>query len=57
MEKDKVSDALANKASALDGLKQACRDKRTWLFVLMQYFHLSACSFNSFFPTAVYVPL
>lgn len=23
----------------------------SWLFCLMQNFHLSACSFNSFFPT------
>lgn len=36
---------------AMEGLKQACRDPKTWIFVLMQCFHLSACSFNSFFPT------
>ncbi|GKT50068.1 putative transporter [Colletotrichum spaethianum] len=53
MEKDKLSDSDNNKASAMDGLKQAVRDKRTWLFCLMQNFHLSACSFNSFFPTVV----
>lgn len=56
MEKDRVansdtSEATASKATAMDGLKQACRDPRTWLFVFMQCFHLSACSFNSFFPT------
>jgi hypothetical protein len=51
MEKDKVSDSSLDKASAWEGLKQACADKRTWLFCLMQNFHLSACSFNSFFPT------
>lgn len=51
MLKDRVSDADDREASALDGLKQACRDKRRWLFCLMQNFHLSACSFNSFFPT------
>ena len=50
MEKDKVSDSL-EEASAWEGLKQACKDKRTWLFCFMQNFHLSACSFNSFFPT------
>lgn len=50
MERDKLSDDVGQ-ASAMEGLKQACRDKRTWLFVLMQNFHLSACSFNSFFPT------
>lgn len=51
MERDKLADADDKPASAWDGLKQACRDKRTWLFCLMQNFHLSACSFNSFFPT------
>lgn len=50
MEKDKVSDSQEG-GSSWDGLKQACKDKRTWLFCLMQNFHLSACSFNSFFPT------
>ncbi|KAL7625471.1 hypothetical protein AAE478_004691 [Parahypoxylon ruwenzoriense] len=50
MERDRISDAL-NRASAWEGLKQACKDKRTWLFCLMQMFHLSACSFNAFFPT------
>jgi len=50
MERDRVGDA-GEKVSMMEGLKQACRDKRTWLFCLMQNFHLSACSFNSFFPT------
>ncbi|KAM0230571.1 hypothetical protein ACHAPO_009087 [Fusarium lateritium] len=36
-----------------DGLKQACKDPRTWLFCLMQNLHISACSFNNFFPTIV----
>ncbi|KAF4781230.1 major facilitator superfamily transporter [Colletotrichum scovillei] len=53
MEKDKLSDSDDKQASAMDGLKQAVKDKRTWLFCLMQNFHLSACSFNSFFPTVV----
>ncbi|KAH7320623.1 major facilitator superfamily domain-containing protein [Stachybotrys elegans] len=53
MERDKVADSDDSPVSALDGLKQACRDKRTWLFCLMQNFHLSACSFNSFFPTVI----
>ncbi|KAH7251020.1 major facilitator superfamily domain-containing protein [Fusarium tricinctum] len=52
MEKDKVSDSQEG-GSSWEGLKQACSDKRTWLFCLMQNFHLSACSFNSFFPTVV----
>lgn len=51
MENDKIADADERPTSAMDGLKQACRDKRTWMFCLMQNFHLSACSFNSFFPT------
>jgi sugar phosphate permease len=50
MERDRPADAV-EKVSMMEGLKQACRDKRTWLFCLMQNFHLSACSFNSFFPT------
>ncbi|KAG9252442.1 MFS transporter [Emericellopsis atlantica] len=52
MVKDRPADH-GTEGSALEGLKQACRDKRTWLFILMQNFHLSACSFNSFFPTVV----
>lgn len=51
MERDRVTEAHDTKASTWEGLKQACKDKRTWLFCLMQNFHLSACSFNSFFPT------
>ncbi|KAI4865365.1 MFS transporter [Hypoxylon rubiginosum] len=50
IERDKISDALS-KATALEGLKQACKDKRTWLFCFMQMFHLSASAFNAFFPT------
>ncbi|KAI0897931.1 MFS transporter [Annulohypoxylon nitens] len=50
IERDRISDALGE-ATAWDGLKQAFGDKRTWLFCFMQMFHLSACSFNAFFPT------
>ena len=50
MERDKVSDGQDH-ASAWEGLRQACKDPRTWVFCLMQNLHLSACSFNSFFPT------
>lgn len=39
--------------STWEGLKQACKDPRTWLFCLMQNLHISACSFNNFFPTIV----
>ncbi|KAJ4303344.1 hypothetical protein N0V90_002237 [Kalmusia sp. IMI 367209] len=35
------------------GFKQAIRDPRLYLFCLMQNMHLSACSFNNFFPTVV----
>ena len=51
IERDRVADQ--GQASATEGLKQACKDPRIWVFVLMQNFHLSACSFNSFFPTVV----
>lgn len=51
MERDRVGDK--GQASAMEGLKQACKDPKTWIFCLMQNFHLSACSFNSFFPTVV----
>jgi MFS family permease len=50
MERDRVGDSM-EPVSMMEGLRQACRDKRTWLFCLMQNFHLSACSFNFFFPT------
>lgn len=49
MERDRVGDK--GESSAMEGLKQACKDPKTWIFCLMQNFHLSACSFNSFFPT------
>ncbi|KAF1914369.1 major facilitator superfamily domain-containing protein [Ampelomyces quisqualis] len=52
MERDRVGDS-SEPVSSMEGLRQACKDKRTWLFCLMQNFHLSACSFNSFFPTVV----
>lgn len=40
-------------SSVLDGLRQASRDPRTWLFCLMQNMHVSACTFNNFFPSIV----
>ncbi|KAK2789679.1 hypothetical protein FQN53_001435 [Emmonsiellopsis sp. PD_33] len=52
IERDKMGD-IGEQASVMEGLKQACKDKRTWIFCLMQNFHLSACCFNSFFPTVV----
>jgi len=33
------------------GFAQAVRDPRLYLLCLMQNMHLSACSFNNFFPT------
>ncbi|KAM5432485.1 hypothetical protein McanMca71_004359 [Microsporum canis] len=51
IQRDKMG--LPEKASTMEGLKQAVRDPRTWIFCLMQNFHLSACGFNSFFPTVV----
>jgi hypothetical protein len=38
------------------GFMQAVRDPRLYLLALMQNMHLSACSFNNFFPT-VSLPL
>ncbi|EDN10725.1 MFS transporter [Histoplasma capsulatum] len=52
IERDKMGEESA-KISAMEGLRQAVRDKRTWIFCLMQNFHLAACCFNSFFPTVV----
>ncbi|KAF2032924.1 major facilitator superfamily transporter [Setomelanomma holmii] len=52
MERDRVGDST-EPVSSMEGLWQACRDPRTWLFCFMQNFHLSTCSFNPFFPTVV----
>ncbi|KFA71108.1 hypothetical protein S40288_04492 [Stachybotrys chartarum IBT 40288] len=41
------------RGSTWDGLKSAVKDPRTWLFCLMQNTHISACSFNNFFPTII----
>ncbi|KFY29700.1 hypothetical protein V494_08541 [Pseudogymnoascus sp. VKM F-4513 (FW-928)] len=38
---------------AKEGFKQAIRDPRLYLLCFMQNMHLSACSFNNFFPTVV----
>lgn len=35
------------------GFMQAVRDPRLWVLCFMQNMHLSACSFNNFFPTVV----
>ena len=39
MERDRVGDS-GEKVSMMEGLRQACKDKRTWLFCLMQNFYL-----------------
>lgn len=44
---------LAPNAGALAGFKQAARDPLLYLFCFIQNMHLSACSFNNFFPTVV----
>ena len=44
--RDKVDNH--EKGSAMDGLKQAVRDPRVWLFCLMQNLHLSANGFKNF---------
>ena len=41
------------RATVWAGFSQACSDPKLWLFVLMQNLHISACSFNNFFPTIV----
>jgi NADH:ubiquinone oxidoreductase subunit K len=50
-----VRDTVGIEASkgARAGFTQAIRDPRLYLFCLMQNMHLSACSFNNFFPTVV----
>lgn len=50
-----VRDTVSSEESkgALEGLKQAFRDPRLFALAFMQNMHLSACSFNNFFPTVV----
>jgi len=43
----------ATKTSAFEGLKQAAKDPKLWLFAFMQHMHLAANGFKNFFPTAV----
>ena len=44
---------LQESKGAKAGFMQAIRDPRLWLFCFIQNMHLSACSFNNFFPTVV----
>ncbi|EEH47154.2 uncharacterized protein PADG_03252 [Paracoccidioides brasiliensis Pb18] len=52
IERDKMGQ-MGEESSVMEGLRQAAKDKRTWIFSLMQNFHLAACGFNSYFPTVV----
>ncbi|CAI6342049.1 unnamed protein product [Periconia digitata] len=51
MQRDTVGLQESKGASA--GFMQALRDPRIYVFILMQNMHLSATSFNQFFPTVV----
>ncbi|KAF4463762.1 tartrate transporter [Fusarium albosuccineum] len=44
---------LEESKGARAGFAQAVRDPRLWLLCFIQNMHLSACSFNNFFPTVV----
>lgn len=44
---------LEESKGARAGFMQAVRDPRLWLLCFIQNMHLSACSFNNFFPTVV----
>lgn len=52
MDRDRVSEKLTD-GSVLTGLKLACKDLRTWVFVVMLTANHSAYGFNSWFPTIV----
>lgn len=44
---------IAESKGSRAGFMQAIRDPRLWLLCFIQNMHLSACSFNNFFPTVV----
>ena len=44
---------VAESKGSRAGFMQAVRDPRLWLLCFIQNMHLSACSFNNFFPTVV----
>lgn len=44
---------LEESSGARAGFMQAVRDPRLWLLCFIQNMHLSACSFNNFFPTVI----
>lgn len=41
------------KTTTWQGVWEAAKDPKVWLFTLMQHFHLGANGFKNFFPTAV----
>ncbi|KXJ90516.1 major facilitator superfamily domain-containing protein [Microdochium bolleyi] len=51
MVRDTVGDEGSKGTRA--GFMQAVRDPKLWLLAFMQNMHLSACSFNNFFPTVI----
>lgn len=47
-------DQLANaqgRDAVWSALRDACRDRKTWLFCLIQNFHYAGLSFTNFLPT------
>ncbi|KAL4876866.1 major facilitator superfamily domain-containing protein [Aspergillus karnatakaensis] len=50
-----LADTVGSEESkgVLAGFKEALRDPRLYLLAFMQNMHLSACSFNNFFPTVI----
>ncbi|KAL4934672.1 major facilitator superfamily domain-containing protein [Aspergillus undulatus] len=50
-----MADTVANagKATTWNGLCEAAKDPKVWLFTAMQHCHLPANGFKNFFPTAV----
>jgi hypothetical protein len=52
MFRDRV-DHDAEPSSTWNGLKQAVKDPRVWLFCLAQNLHLSANGFKNFFPSVI----
>lgn len=44
---------LLSSTSPWDGLKEALSDRKVWMFILLQHFHLATNGFKNFFPTIV----
>ncbi|KAF9775266.1 hypothetical protein IL306_006633 [Fusarium sp. DS 682] len=43
----------SGETTSFSGIKEAAKDPKVWLFVVMQHCHLGANGFKNFFPTAV----